>query len=425
MNLSKERDGLDQPDSYSDPETAFRRRVVIALLVAPLLFVAAAVALVGVSVLFKADPEPHFQRAREALQQAKQASAVGDRHALARRAEAAVEESGDNSATAKLLRTAAIACRFDEPDISFADKQEFFALREQIQPDRCPIEDLLLAAQIFADQNRLAEAQWLLDNLLSREAKNPAVLRLAIEVAYFLGREKDVLRMSEILAQLDPEDPFAWQAQAYIAEDGGHPEAMIDAYRELLRRDPHAEIQVKLIEQLIEVGDARQAREQFMSLRDAAPDLVADRPALEAELLLLEGESKQARQQADEILARTPDHPGALLLRAKLALQSNEIQQAQKDLELLVIIDPISTEAHYLLGQTYNQQGAVEKAKHHLALQHRLLDTRVRLHQLERRAAQYPSDAQLRREIAALYSELGADELAQFWQRAAAATDAR
>lgn len=426
MNLSKEWDGHKQPASLPDSEAAFRRRVVIASCVAAFLLVAVAVSLVVLPVLFKEDPAPHLARARAALRQANQATTAQERNELARKAEAAVNDSGEESDGAMLLRAAALTFRINgDPDISYADKEEFFASRGRIQPGRCQVEDLLLAADVFAGQNRLAEAEWLLQNLLSRDGQNPTVLKLAIEVAYFLGRENDVLRLSETLARLAPEDPFPWQAQAYVAEDRGHHEAMIDTYRQLLQRAPaEVEIQLNLIEQLIAVGDAGQARRDFANLRDVVPESLAERPELEAELLLLEGESKQARQQAEKILARTPSHPRALLLRAKLALESNEIQQAREDLERLVEIEPTSTEAHYLLGQTYSQLGDREKGQHHLALQRKLLDTRVRLHQLERRAAHYPNDPQLRREIAGLYSELGADELAQYWRRAAEATDA-
>jgi hypothetical protein len=76
-------------------------------------------------------------------------------------------------------------------------------------------------------------------------------------------------------------------------------------------------------------------------------------------------------------------------------------------------------EAHYVLGQAYARRGDRERAQNHLEMHRQILDTRVRLHRLERLAGKNPHDVETRLEIVKLYEQLGMADLANFWRRAA------
>ena len=94
-----------------------------------------------------------------------------------------------------------------------------------------------------------------------------------------------------------------------------------------------------------------------------------------------------------------------------------ELDAAIDNLLRLLEQDPLHREAHYVLGQAYARRQDKELAQAHLALHRRILDTRVRIHGLERRAGRNPRDMESRQELVRLYRELGMNEHAEFWLR--------
>ena len=82
-------------------------------------------------------------------------------------------------------------------------------------------------------------------------------------------------------------------------------------------------------------------------------------------------------------------------------------------------IGPMMFQSHYVLGQARARQGDKERAGYHLQRHREILDTRVKIHSLERRAGRNPRDAEVRRELVRLYTELDMSKHADFWRRAA------
>jgi thioredoxin-like negative regulator of GroEL len=89
-------------------------------------------------------------------------------------------------------------------------------------------------------------------------------------------------------------------------------------------------------------------------------------------------------------------------------------------IQRLLELDPMNFQAHYVLGQICARQGQRERAEQHLAMHRKILDTRVQIHALERRAGRNPNDDEARSELIRLYELLGMNQQAQFWRRAGA-----
>lgn len=109
----------------------------------------------------------------------------------------------------------------------------------------------------------------------------------------------------------------------------------------------------------------------------------------------------------------------AMLLLGKLRLSKNRLDEVVILLARLLEIEPMMFQTHYVLGQARARQDDKERAGYHLQRHREILDTRVKIHSLERRAGRNPRDAEVRRELVRLYTELGMSKHADFWRRAA------
>jgi tetratricopeptide (TPR) repeat protein len=207
-----------------------------------------------------------------------------------------------------------------------------------------------------------------------------------------------------------------------VNEDAGYAEALIEALKKVIQLDPGetSEDRLKLVDNLVAIGDLAQARQHIAVLEKQAPDLLARHPLTSARMMLLEGNVQEAERIVQEALQQDPDSSEALLIRSQQLLSQNEISGAVEILERLLEIEPMSYQAHYRLGQAYARQGQRERAQQHLAMHQRILDLRVRIHSLERRAGRNPRDTEARSELIRSYEALGMTAQANFWRRAAA-----
>jgi tetratricopeptide (TPR) repeat protein len=428
MNSSREwGDNLEQASVKADPE--LRRR----LLRGTLLLLATVIVAASVWAGWRAARrrcEPLLEQARILVKQALDKPSEWNNES--RTAEALLREylarRGPNEDVAELLLCATLtlrgSCEVDEP---IGLQMEIEQLLNKIKPSACTTEDLLTAIHVFIHSGKVAQADWLLGAALkSSEGSEHRrdVLRLAADLRYDLGMEEEVLEHCTELAEIDPSDPEPWRLMAMVHEDAGYDERLIESLRKVIELAPDdaGEDRLKLINSLITVGDRAQARAQLDVLQARAPDLLAANPVTKAKLLLLEGKTREATAIIDRMLAENPQAIEALLLRGQLLLSQNELDEAAHIMERLLGIDPMNFQAHYVLGQTYARRGERERAQEHLAMHRRILDTRVRIHSLERRAGRNPRDTEARLELVRLYEELGMTDHANFWRRASASS---
>lgn len=359
-------------------------------------------------------------------------SLMGPRLDRGRQAELAVEllrrhvwRQSPGLDSARLLLAVAGNLRTQaDADAPVALEIEFQKLLDGIRPAACQTADLQLAIDAFIQSGQLAHADWLMEAVLTRHnelttEEYQGLLRLAADLKYDLGLEEAVLKYSSQLAALNPSDPEPWRLMAMVHEDRGHLEQYIQMLDEVVKRDPENSLTERLhiTESLITLGDRERSRQQFERIAAESPEAVKQHPLLEAQLILMEGDTDMAVAIVDGILKRDASNVEATLMRAKLHLGVGEFTEAVELLERITEVSPAHREAHFLMGQALGRLGDHIQSEFHVRIHQRLLDTRVRLHRLERAAGRNPADQRVRMELVRLYRELGLDEQADFWQR--------
>jgi tetratricopeptide (TPR) repeat protein len=286
--------------------------------------------------------------------------------------------------------------------------------------------DLERAATIAFRKRQFGIADTLISEALTRDDHRKETLRTAIEIRYDLGRDEDVIAHIDELRKLVPDDPRPYLALTLVYEDRGDWDHVIDACQEFLRLQPEGaeEARLMLLDAYLTLGNAEEATREFETLKAKSPELLDQLPMLEARLLSLKGQNDEALARADRVLDSNPEDIDALLLRGRIQLATGDFPAAISTLETLINADPSNFEAHYLLGQALSRSGETERARHELKLHQKLLNAKVQIHQMERRAGQNPADVEVRRELANRYRDIGLTDLADFWVRAAASAEA-
>ncbi|MCL4203721.1 MAG: tetratricopeptide repeat protein [Pirellulaceae bacterium] len=425
MNLSKAwGDDPDQDLAGKDPE--FNRRVVRTVVVLLGTVALALAAWAGWSML--STGEPLLQQSRQLLRQslAQPADSIERMHRTESLLREYLQRNGRHEDSARLLLCASLTLRgVYDPDRRISQAQAIEESLNSVLPTKCSLDDLSMAIDVFIHSGRLAQADWLLGAALQIGQGTPdyeRLLRLAVDLRYDLGREKEVLEHCAELVEMHPDDPEPWRRMAMVYEDGGYDERVIESLERVVELDARGanEDRLKLVNTLITIGQRGPARRHFDLLAARSPELVARHRLTEAKLLMLEGETARATEIVEQILADDPKATDAMLFSGQLMLSQNRALEAMEIIQRLLELDPMNFQAHYVLGQICARQGQRERAEQHLAMHRKILDTRVQIHTLERRAGRNPNDSEARSELIRLYELLGMTDHAQFWRRAAA-----
>lgn len=101
------------------------------------------------------------------------------------------------------------------------------------------------------------------------------------------------------LATIDPSDPEPWRLMAWVHEDGGYDERVIEALKKVVELDPNdsGKERLNLTDTLIRIGHLSEAQRQFGALRAKSPDVMSQHPLIETKLSILEG--KDGRSLTD------------------------------------------------------------------------------------------------------------------------------
>lgn len=283
-------------------------------------------------------------------------------------------------------------------------------------------EDLLLITRLLYKTQRLGPADQLLDLLLSRaDADRSAALRLAIEIRFDLGRDEDVLLHSDELISRHPGDPQPYRFKGKVFRTRGQWDHFVDAMEravELTETDDPI-LKIELADGYIQLGRTSAGRRLVDEISKAHADLIAQAPIMNARLLLQEGKIAESKSILDEFLAQVPDDAEALIVKGTLLVGQEQFEAAIEVLERAIAEEPSEEQAYYQMGQAYARLGKDDLATAFLNQHRQILDTKVRLHELEHKAAIEPGNVAVRKEIADLYAEIGLPELADFWRRAA------
>jgi predicted Zn-dependent protease len=198
-------------------------------------------------------------------------------------------------------------------------------------------------------------------------------------------------------------------------------DAAESAFRLGDQQDPT--LQIELIDGYVRLGRTADARREFDRVKSAHPELIADVPVLNAQLLVQEGSIDEAFKIISAYLKKQPEDIDALMLMSKLQIAKGEFTQAVLALKRVIELSPAEELAHYQLGQAYARLGENTLAEESLKQHRSILDAKVRLNALEQLAAREPQNILVRKELARMYLELGLNDVADFWVRAVQAAE--
>jgi tetratricopeptide (TPR) repeat protein len=375
----------------------------------------------GVAWYSRAQVAQQLEAAREELRAALAATRPEERQAHARAcfaiSESLVGEEDPIAATAALFSVSVAPIAGAAKDV---------AVPEAERVEQIPTPDLLLMIQAFSETGRVVPAGQLLDLALSRDDESREdTLVLACAIRLDLGRDAEVLGYCDELIELDDTAASPYRMQAAVHRLHGrwdhYVQALENARARTATEDPI--LQVELIDGYTRLGRFDEAQQEFKKLKSTHPELIPSMPTVHARLLIQQGDFKQAEEILTKYLETDPTDSEALMLKGKVLVDTGQFEAAVEVLKKALEYDPSAQDAHFQIGQTYARLGKKELANQHLALHRKLLDSKVRLYELEQKAAEEPQNVDVRRELAKIYAEIQLPSLAAFWERAAIAAE--
>lgn len=284
--------------------------------------------------------------------------------------------------------------------------------------------DLLLIAELLFHTDRLGPAEQLVGVALERGESRVATLQLAIKIRIELGSDAEVMQHTEEWAKLEPNNPKPYRIQATVHRNHGRWDNFIVAAEKAVELTPPTDwvLQIELVDGYTHLGRIDDARRELNRIQEARSDLIKLAPVMHARLLLQEGDHGSAEKIIDRCLITYPDDTEALMVKGKLRVAQGDYGLAIALFDKVQEIDPADEQAYYQLGQAHARVGKKDQGRKYLEQHRRLLDAKIELYGLEQKAAREPQNAEVRRELAAAYSDIGLPRLAEFWTRAARAS---
>ena len=157
------------------------------------------------------------------------------------------------------------------------------------------------------------------------------------------------------------------QLSAEILEVQGKYEEAVSEYRKAIAANPQgAALHFRLGRALLMAAHGPEALAQARAEFEAELTISPEDSAAEfqvAQIAQAEGEKETSLQHVQRALQLSPDFPEALLLLAKLKLQSKSYNEAIELLKKAVKLQPANEGAHYTLMVAYRDAGQMQNAK--------------------------------------------------------------
>ena len=236
---------------------------------------------------------------------------------------------------------------------------------------------------------RIREAFLCADRWLAVDPDNVQALYLRATIHRHIRRLAKAVPDLQKVIELDPtrDDARKWLALGLI--EAGHYEVAANHLRELRRRMP---------------GDASIVIHLARALKDL-------------------GQTQEARDLLDGLLADQPEHAHALRVRGEVELAADPAE-AERWLRKAVAVAPFEYQAHFLLSQALSRQSKDAEAKKQRIVADDLKDRSERLGDImARRMSIYPHDPALHVEMGTLLISLGEKDLGRDWLQSALQKD--
>jgi tetratricopeptide (TPR) repeat protein len=293
--------------------------------------------------------------------------------------------------------------------------------KEHSGDDDVILEQILLRAE----QGGVLEVETYCHNRLdSGDSDGPAIYE-ALTRGYL--RAFLWTKAKECLARwLDqsPDDVQALQLQGYVKNEQHDFQGSLDCYRRALQIDPEQDgARMHLAEELLDLTQAEEALPHLEYFTKLHPDSSRATIAL-ARCHDQLGDSAQANQILDELLARQPFYAPALSLRGQFALRAGDLPEAEKLLRKACTLEPRNLDAHNQLYLCLVQDGKTDEAKE---LEPKIKEIERDLQRVQDIAhvemARAPNDPNLMQELGAILLRAGTEEEGLRWLREALKVD--
>ncbi|MBC8355377.1 MAG: tetratricopeptide repeat protein [Planctomycetes bacterium] len=272
-----------------------------------------------------------------------------------------LEASNIRSRDAQLLR-----CQFLATAGNW--KQAEDAFEEISQPEFCRQNELIELASTALASGIYSLADKVLSAAYRGDSEDVQLLRTMIDVKHELAAGQEVIELCREMSRLAPRDPYPWLRAAQIYQQAEKIDLAIEAYQEVLARDPEDRIaqnaRFQIADLAIYAGELNTARQQLDQLLREMPDAPGV-GVLYAKLLHREGDSAAGVRILNGVLASTPDFLSALLERGVLYLELEDSAAAVRDLDQVVKLDPENYTGHYQLGLAYQRLNQPDLAGRH------------------------------------------------------------
>jgi len=133
---------------------------------------------------------------------------------------------------------------------------------------------------------------------------------------------------------------------------------------------------------------------------------------MQARLLRLQGNRDAAMKAVDALLASSPNHTEANLLRGSLSLEAGLAADAAVRLQRVIDNNPYSKEGHYKLALALRQLGQPAQAKLHFAENRELNEASLTILELQGKPSKDITKSERTKRLAEAYERLGQHEIA-------------
>jgi tetratricopeptide (TPR) repeat protein len=355
----------------------------------------------------EASQEATFTRAWTALQQGDVATVEKLRQALERRPELIAH--ANLLAAGMLLKER----KFKEAHQKLQGPLNNRALRHRA---------IFLAGEALVSMGEPLMAEPLfLEAVRNNPSSLPANRWLSV-IYYDLGAVDQARFYLERVAELDPADYRPDRLLGLMNKDYEVYDDAVKHYKRSLQRapqqPPREEVLLELVECQIRMRDYEDA---LATLDEAAPSI--DKNVFRAECLYNTGKRDEALALLDDALSQKPDHLQALLIRGDAALVEKDSARATACLKKAVELHPHDFAAHYKFAQALALAGDEAGAEKERVRADELKAIREKFARLHEKAFAEPYNSAVRRELSAVATQMGREDLAKVWLDAAASIE--
>lgn len=281
---------------------------------------------------------------------------------------------------------------------------------------------LLLTCEALYQIKRWIEAATVAKEILSLPQHGSEVHRWLGAIYYDMGAMSQAEIQLMTLATLEPNDYSSLQLLGLIHSDFERYKEASDDYRQALMRNPPVkaipELRLGLAKALAKQSDFESA---LKTLESDLPNDAVEAQSLLAECLWNVGRKDEAQATLARIQIIAPNDSHVLWRVARFALDEGQAAKAIPPLTKLIEADPFHDQALMELASAHRRLGNNSQADEFLARRNAARELFEKMVDLNKRAIQEPTNADVREELGDVCNQLGKAELATVWRDAARA----